>query len=168
MQVTKEVVSVSGMARILGLSRSRFYQLMGEGVFPKPSRSKETGRPFFNREQQEQSIEVRRTNRGINGRAILFYAMRPATPRPQPARAQPRRRQSSSQPTRQQPAHDASISELRYGLTQLGLADVSVQAIRTALADLYPDGHGEVDSSELLRSVFAHLNCQDSHDNLAR
>ena len=57
---TKEAVSVSGMARMVGLSRARLYQLMREGVFPSPSRQNETGRPSFDREQQEQCLQVRR------------------------------------------------------------------------------------------------------------
>ncbi len=33
-EVHKSAVSVSEMARMVGLSRARFYQLMTEGVFP--------------------------------------------------------------------------------------------------------------------------------------
>jgi DNA-binding transcriptional MerR regulator len=166
MQVTKEIVSVSEMARMLGLSRARLYQLMKEGVFPSPTRPNNGGRPFFDREQQEQCFTVRRTNCGINGQAILFYAMRstPAPPRSanrRPRRAEPSRR---DRPVGQAP----ETRELRHGLTQLGLVDVTDQRIRTALAEAYPDGWSNVDAADLLRSVFARLNRQDSPGNVAR
>jgi len=167
MQVTKEIVSVSEMARMLGFSRTRIYQLIHDGVLPKPTKTAEGSRPFFTREQQEQCIEVRRTNRGVNGQAILFYSMRvTSTSPPTTPTRQPRRRSAPERPRRS--TEDSTITDLRCGLRQLGLTDATEQSIRAALADLYPDGHAGVDSSELLRSIFVHLNRQDSHDNVSR
>ena len=166
MQIAKEVVSISEMARMLGFSRARFYQLMKDGVLPMPAQSEKTKRPFFAREQQEKCIEVRRTNRGINGQAILFYAMR--STRTLPSRTSPRRRPrppSSRQPTT---TNDTTITELRHSLSQLGLTDVTARNIRTALVETYPDGHAGVESADLLRSVFGHLNRQNPNDNVAR
>ena len=60
------------------------------------------------------------------------------------------------------------IGELRQGLAQLGLTDVSDRTVAKALVEAYPDGHREVDSAELLSVVFGHLNRQDSPDNVAR
>ncbi len=167
MEVTKEVVSVSEMARMLGLSRARFYQLMKAGVFPKPEQSPETKRPFFDREKQEQCVKVRRTNQGVNGQVILFYAMRtPASAPPPASTRQPRRRTGSERPRRS--TEDATINELRHGLAQLGVSQVTEASVRTALAQTYPDGWLNVDHAELLRAVFDRLNRQDSHDNVAR
>ena len=167
MQITREVVSISEMARMLGLSRARFYQLMNAGVLPQPTRTGETGRPFFTRQQQEQCIEVRRTNRGVNGQAILFYAMRTPSPAPTPAPSrQPRRRSASQRPRRS--GDDAALTELRHGLSQLGVGEITEQAVRAALAEAYPDGWSNVDHAERLRSVFDRLNRQDSPDNVAR
>ena len=42
---TKAVVTVSEMARMVGLSRARFYQLVRAGVFPAPAYKK--GRPIY-------------------------------------------------------------------------------------------------------------------------
>ncbi len=163
---TKEAVSVTGMARMVGLSRARFYQLMREGVFPLPSRQDETGRPFFNREQQERCLEVRRMNRGVNGQVILFYAMRVPTV---VSAARPPRRESRSRQRRvsNQPSRDPIMVELHHGLTQLGLT-VGDRDIRAALVAEYPDGHDGVDSADLLRSVFARLSRRDSDDNVTR
>ena len=68
----KEIVTVTEMARMCRLSRARFYQLIDEGIFPEPSRNEQTGRPFFDREQQERYLTVRRTNHGANDRAVIF------------------------------------------------------------------------------------------------
>ena len=43
---TKVAVSVAEMAMMVGLSRVRFYQLVDAGVFPRPERHAETGRPY--------------------------------------------------------------------------------------------------------------------------
>lgn len=165
---TKEVVSVTCMARMVGLSRARFYQLMREGVFPSPSRQNETERPFFSREQQELCLGVRRSNRGVNGRGVLFYAMRlqpsVASSSPTPSgRSRPTPRQPPRQPSR-----DPVLAELRRGLTQLGMTDVSDRTVAKALVEAYPDGHDDVDRADLLTVVFGHLNRQDSPDNVSR
>lgn len=46
------VVSVSEMARKVGLSRSRFYDLVRAGVFPQSVYCIRTRRPMFLTEQQ--------------------------------------------------------------------------------------------------------------------
>jgi predicted HAD superfamily Cof-like phosphohydrolase len=50
-------------------------------------------------------------------------------------------------------------------LAQLGVSQVTEQGIRAALAKTYPDGWSSVDPVELLRSVFAQLNCRNPNDN---
>ncbi len=84
----KEIVTVTEMARMCRLSRARFYQLIGEEIFPTPSRNDQTRRPFFNREQQEQCLLIRRTNRGANGKAVMFYGYRLEAPPLTPKRKQ--------------------------------------------------------------------------------
>jgi len=167
--IVKEIVTVSEMARSVGLSRARFYQLVREGVFPEPSRKAETGRPFFNRQQQEECLLVRKTNRGANGRAILFYGRRVermAAASPKRGVVTTRKRATTTRkvpPTR----HDPRIEELRHGLEQLGLGEIAETRIRSALAEAYPDGHGGVETAELLMTVFRKLRCQNSQDSLA-
>ena len=165
----KEVVTVAAMARMCGLSRSRFYGLIKEGIMPSPSRNPTTKRPFFSREQQEQCLLVRKTNCGINGRPILFYANKwsrePAAPT-RPIRSAPTARRTQGRPQRSQV--DPIIEEIRDGLGQLGVADATEMRIRTALADTYPDGHENVATATLLMTVFRGLNRQDTPDNVAR
>jgi hypothetical protein len=73
---TRAVVSVTEMARMLGLSRARFYQLQKAGVFPAPVYSLSNRRPIYVEELQKMCLEVRRKNFGVNGRPVLFYASR--------------------------------------------------------------------------------------------
>lgn len=167
MQVTKEIVSVSEMAQMLGLSRARLYQLMKEGVFPAPTRPSDGGRPYFDREQQERCLTVRRTNCGVNGQAILFYAMRaPSSSAPATPARRPRRSSAPERPRRSR--DDATITGLRHGLAQLGVNQITEQVVRRALAEAYPDGWSSVTQAELLRTVLERLNRQDSDDNVAR
>jgi hypothetical protein len=86
--VTKSAVSVTEMARMVGLSRARFYQLVRRGTFPPADQDSVTGRPCYFEEKQRQILEVRRRNCGVDGRPLLFYSRRrdlgqpKAAPRP--------------------------------------------------------------------------------------
>ena len=160
----KEIVTVAEMARMCGLSRSRFYGLVKDGIMPQPSRHPETQRPFYSREQQEQCLLVRRTNCGINGKPILFYAQRTTISQ----HNVPARRPAAPRRSRPTVTTDPVVLELQHGLEQLGLADVAEPKIRAALVEVYPDGHEGVPMPQLLMTVFRRLRERpDSTDNLA-
>ena len=150
---TKAAVTVAEMARMCGLSRARFYQLIGS-AFPWPLYDVSTRRPFYGEEAQKVCLEVRRRNCGIDGKAILFYARGPAPKRP------PITKKSSRN----------NCSQLVDGLRSLGLVVSPAQA-ETALKEL---GLQETESSETLRAVFVHLKQksaklrQNSNDNVDR
>lgn len=160
----KEVVTVTEMARMCRLSRARFYQLINEGVFPAPSRNEQTGRPFFDRGQQEQCLAVRQTNKGANGKAVMFYGCRPEAPLPRPKRKQ----LPNSRSPKGQAQQDQVLTELRHGLAQLGVTNLTDADMRQALTAAYPDGHRDVESAELLRAVFGAIQRRDTEDNVAR
>ena len=146
------VVSVAGMARMVGLSRQRFHQLMTEGVFPSPVYDIRTRRPHYTEEMQKVCLAVREKNVGINGRVVLFYARRLVMPIPK-KQIKPC---GSASHTRT-PKHDGLIA----GLKGLGLATVTEQQIEVALKELYPAGTAEVGEGEVLRTVFVHLMRRD-------
>jgi hypothetical protein len=162
----KAVVSVTHMARMCGLSRARFYQLTKEGIFPPPLRNQQTGRPYFDRDGQEECLTVRRTNRGVNGQAILFYAQRHGQhmPPPKPASRNGKRSKILDSSSSRHRDSASVITGLKHGLQQLGVTDVNDRRIRDALSQKYPDGHRDVDSAELLRSVFDEIQRRDSKD----
>jgi hypothetical protein len=157
---TKAVVTVSEMARMCGLSRSRFYQLIGS-AFPEPSRDPETNRPFFDEDGQRSCLEVRRRNQGIDGEPILFYARRPTppiSPRPRPT---PGPKPSSTSSSR-----FAAVAE---GVRALGLSSVTDRQVEQAVREVFPNGTpDEVDSAEVIRAVFVRLMRRNTPDNVGR
>ena len=159
----KEIVTVTEMSRMCRLSRARFYQLIGEGIFPEPSRNPTTHRPYFDREQQEHCLLIRKVNKGANGKGVIFYGCRLEAPRPRPKR----KRFPISKTSKDQVRPEPVVTELRHGLAQLGMSNVTEQQIRWALTETYPDGHRDVESAELLAAVFGELQCRYSTDKLS-
>lgn len=160
-QPAKEIVSVAEMSRMCGLSRSRFYQLMDDGILPKPSRNETTGRPFFDREKQESCLQVRRSNMDINGRAVMFYSA------PVRSTVPPKTQRSKKRAKKKNPTIDPTISTLKTGLESLGIANVSTESVQRALADGYPDGYDKVTTADLITMVYRHLKRQNSPDNVS-
>lgn len=70
----KEAFTVSEIAKLVGLSRARFYHLRGS-IFPEPLYS-ENGRPYYDKTLLEQCIEIKQTGLGANGEQFLFYERR--------------------------------------------------------------------------------------------
>ncbi|KAA0131588.1 AlpA family phage regulatory protein [Gimesia chilikensis] len=148
--VQKTAVSVSEMARMVGLSRARFYELMNEGVFPSPVYDLETRRPFYSDEMQENCLEVKRRNCGVNGKPILFYASR------HPLGSQPIKRPARP---KTKPKRTSQYNELIDSLSSLGLS-ASAQQVEAAVNECFPEGIQNLDSGEVVRAVFLNLKCQ--------
>jgi hypothetical protein len=118
--------SVVEVARLCGLSRARFYDLIGSGVMPPPVYSIETRRPIYTAQLAAWCVEVRETNIAIDGRYVLFQERRIA---PTPAAAAP----SATVQTRRQPAIDPITQEMIESLRSMGFTgpqDQIVEAIR--------------------------------------
>lgn len=146
---TKSVVTVAEMARMVGLSRQRFYQLLGT-TFPHPLYDVTTRRPFYPEEQQRVCLEVRRRNCGIDGKPILFYSSRlPSAPR------------------KEKPASGKDMAALVDGLNSLGLTATAAQ-VEKATKELFPQGIEGIEEGEVLRAVFLHLKRQNPGDNVGR
>ena len=117
----KAVCSVSEMAQLLDLSRSRFYQLQKQGVFPQPLYDSATKRPFYPQHLQDRCLETRRSGIGDNGQRILFYA---------------RRRKGSVAPKHPVPQYYQVLIKV---LSQMGVKTTPKQ-LKVALKNLYPEG----------------------------
>jgi hypothetical protein len=156
--VTKTAVSVAEMARMLGMSRARFYQLVNEGVFPQPLYCVATRRPFYDEEMQKLCLEVRRRNCGMNGKPVLFYAPR------HPLGQQPR----VIKRPKPEPKIKHQHADLIDGLRALGLESVTAGQVEAAVKELFPAGIQNLDSSEVLRSVFLKLKRRNTTDNVGR
>lgn len=151
-EVQKAAVSVSEMARIVGLSRARFYQLMNDGVFPKPKYDPNTNRPYFDEEAQVECIEVKGRNVGINGKVVMFYGSR------HPLTGQPTKRTSKPKAKRKPTNEFADLIEL---LDELQLS-ATPQQVEAAVAECFPEGIQKLDYGEVVRAVFLHLKRQES------
>jgi hypothetical protein len=154
---TKAIVTVSEMARMVGLSRARFYQLVRAGVFPAPAYEK--GRPVYDEEAQKVCLEVRRKNCGVNGKPVLFYARYrssvPAKPKKQAAPPVAKDK-------------DKNIAALLDGLNALGLTTATAAQVEAVTKELYPAGTNGTDQGEVLRAVFLELRRRFSAGNVGQ
>jgi hypothetical protein len=151
-------VSVTEMARMVALSRERFYQLQKEGVFPSPVYDIVTRRPMYTEEQQQVCLEVRRRNCGVNGKVVLFYPARTAAV---PVARQRTRRTGGV-------GRSATHAHLIEALVSLGLSDTTAQQVDEALRQTFPGGTAGVEQSEVIRAVFVRLRRLDSGDSVGR
>ncbi len=142
--IQKKIVTVAEMAKMCGLSRSRFYQLIKEEVLPCPLYRIDTKRPFYNEELQVVCLEVRRRNCGINGKPVMFYS-----------------RQINSKPRKTPVKKADKHTDLIDGLKGLGLTIVKSSQVESALKVCFPDGLNDLDEGTVLRSLFLHISRQN-------
>ena len=145
----KAAVTVSEMARMCSLGRSRFYQLIGS-AFPEPTRD-DRGRPYYTEEQQRVCPEVRRRNCGIDGKVVLFYAPRHSVPA-----SAPKRKRGTT--------HPGVLAEVRA----LGLTTATAAQVDATMAQLFPNGVDGADPGEVIQAVFLSLKRKNSSDNVGR
>lgn len=150
----KHAVTIAEMARMVGLSRSRFYQLIGK-AFPLPCRD-EAGKPFYAEEQQRVILAVRNRNCGVDGKPIMFYF-----PRHSALRRTLKRRPLCKEVHRQHP-------EIVDGVRGLGLTTATTIQVETAITELFPNGTAGFVAAEIIKQVFLYLKRQNSSDNVGR
>ena len=145
MAVHKEAVSVTEMARMVGLGRTRFYQLVKDGIFPPPAHDAATRLPFYTRELQNICLDVRNRNCGVNGKLVVFRSERTKTPRS----------------TQTRPATNGRYDDLAKGLRSMGLPEVTSEQVNEIMNQLYPNGVSCVDG-QVLRNVFLAIRGVDN------
>lgn len=148
----KSAVTVAEMARMVGLSRARFYQLIGT-AFPHPIYSVSTRRPFFDEDLQKVCLEVRRRNCGIDGRPVLFYAKSHSPCRPTS------KRKAVAKP--KAPPPDDGMLSILEGVRSLGLSMVTFAQVEAAVKAVFPSGTSGISLGEVIRAVFLGLQRQD-------
>lgn len=149
----KVAVSIAEMARMVGLSRQRFHQLIGT-AFPFPVYAIATRRPFYPEDLQQVCVEVRRRNCGVDGKAILFYPKAQRVAPPPRIKSAPKQTKKEEHP------------ELLAAVRSLGLASATAEQISAAVKSLFPDGVGNMDQGKVIRAVFLRLKRQDRSDNV--
>jgi hypothetical protein len=153
---TRAAVSVSDMARMVGLSRQRFHQLVQAGVFPRPKRDRASGRPFYDEAGQRRCLDVRRRNCGVNGRVVLFYARRQRQPTPTPA------------PAKARPPATGRHADILDGVRALGLGTATAAQVAAAVKELFPSGPSGADPGEVVRAVFLRLCVKNPAEKVGR
>lgn len=166
-------ISVSDMARLVGLSRSRFHQLLQSGVFPKPAVDPESKRPFYDLEGQAVCLQVRQRNCGVNGKRVLFYARSfgahlAAKPRPCGAQSPSSARKMKSEAKPTTSSRPSKLDLLVEGLKSLGLPNVTVAEASAAIHQVFPVDSQRPSDEEVLLKVFRHLVRQNSGGNHGR
>jgi hypothetical protein len=143
----KPIISVGDMAKILGHSRARFYQLQRQQIYPMPLYDIRTKRPFYDARLQKICHDVRETGIGCNGQYILFYS---------PRKTSATKVQKSSGSMVQKKEISAEYQELVDTLNQMGV-EVSGEQVSEAVGKLYPDGLQKKDMGVVVREVFCHF-----------
>ena len=139
----KSVITVGEMAEMCQLSRSRFYDLIEAGVFPRPVLHPSSQRPMYDRALQEKCLEIRATGIGANGQPVLFNR-------------KPKKGRTVKAAPRTAQAKDEGHADLLAALKGLGLT-TTAQAVAEAVVALYPDGLAGLDQGDVIRKVFLHL-----------
>ena len=147
----RAAVTVSEMARMVGLGRARFYQLIGS-AFPFPVYNVSNHRPVYVQELQEICLEVRRSGLGFDGQPVVFN-----TKRHRPSeKLRPPRKTGEQVPSGGR--HDHLLSSLRA----LGLTSITNEQVDAALKTLLPDGVDGKDQGQIIRTLFLHLRQQSA------
>jgi hypothetical protein len=155
----KEIVTVTEMAEMLCMSRSRLYQLIRQGILLPPAYSVVSHKPFYPRKIQSRNLEAKRTNCGVNGHPVLFYARRVA---PTVSKV---RRSAKRKPKVKQGGENSDLVQV---LGQLGL-DVNAANVSSAVSSCYPNGVADIVEGEVIRTLFRFLKQskrQNTSDNV--
>ncbi len=135
------ILNITKMARLVGLSRSRFYDHMERGVFHKPLRAEGSSRPYYTPELAAANIHVRCTGIGANGSVVSFNdknrSVGPMLKAPKPHL--PKR-------------HRSLIQDLK----SLGFTVTAAQ-VDEALTACFSDGIDGQDEATVLRTLLRHL-----------
>lgn len=140
--ITKPIISVKELCEILQMSRSRYYQLVDSGFFPKPLIDERSSRPYFDAALQKQILEARQTGIGIDGSYMLFYS--------------PRKKEKTRSFLKQKKQADPVSQELTDILNSMGV-ETAFTEVQKALNELYPDGTEGVDQGVVTRELYRHF-----------
>jgi predicted DNA-binding transcriptional regulator AlpA len=130
----EKFVTFAELSEMLGISPSRLYDLIRDGIFPEPLRNPKNQRPYFSSELTEACKQVVRSRVGLNG---LPYT--------------PNRKRKKDGRSNLRSKHDALI----VSLAGLGL-NATAKQIDDAVKSL-PEG---LEEGELVKQVFLRLRNQ--------
>jgi len=142
----KAAVSVSEMAEMCDLSRSRWYELVEAGVFPAPVVLLPIKRPVYDRTLIEKCLEIKRTGIGLSGTPVIWN----------------RKRKSSwptkhmAKPVAKEQRPDPLMEPIFEAVKSLGLT-TTLQTVTDAVVALFPTGIADQDQGDVIRKTFLYL-----------
>ena len=128
----EKFVTFSELSEMLGISPSRLYDLIKDGIFPEPQRNPKNQRPFFRKQDVESCRQVLGTRVGLNGQ--------PYTPNRR------KRKQTATAPQRGR--HESLLASL----SALGVTATAKQVDEVVKS--LPEG---LEEGELIKQVFLRL-----------
>ncbi len=154
-----EIVSINQLCSMMGISRSRYYQILSEGLILPPIHSPDSKRPYFTREIALRNLEVKKNNIGVNGKICIFYNSNSSSI--SSAKNNSPKKENKKKPTNKN-------TDLIEGLASLGIDNINNSQVEEALKKCFPDGVENVEEGEILRQVFCLIKEQNSNDNVNR
>ena len=147
LSISKQIVSMTEISKILNFSRARFYQLLEQGFFPKPLYDDRSKRPYYDLALQHKCIESRQSGIGVDGSFMLFYS--------------PRVKKENRPFIKKKKYGDPVTQELADTLNSMGV-ETAFKEVQKALNDLYPDGTDGVEQGVVIRELFRHFKKTES------
>ena len=153
-----EIVSINQMCSLMRISRSRYYQILEEGLIHPPIYS-DSKRPYFTREMALRNLHVKKNNVGVNGKICIFYnSNRSSITSPKINGNKKRKTETTTNKN----------TDMIDGLASLGINDIKPSQIDDAIKKCFPNGTDNIEEGEVLRQVFCLIKEQNSNDNVDR
>jgi len=134
------------MADLCEISRSRFYELMKAGVFPKPVQHPSSSRPLYTLDLIEKCLQIKQTGVTMNGTPVMFNRkLKKAVPT-----------KHNGKPAPKEKTIDPLIEPILDAVKALGLT-TTLQAVSEAVAAFYPTGIADQDQGDVIRRTFLYL-----------
>ena len=140
LSITKQVVSITEIAKMCQMSRARFYQLLEQGFFPKPKYDDRSKRPYYDLALQQKCLECRQSGIGIDGSYMLFYS----------------HREKENVSHLRKRKVDPVVKEFAEILESMGL-ETAFNEVQKALDKIYPDGTEGIEQGVVVRELFRYL-----------
>lgn len=154
-------ISVSAMARQVGLSRARFYDLIQDGFFVAPVCLIGNKRSVYFASMVERNMLAKQTGIGCNGEIRVFNVASSSSTSDESSRGtttpRTRRRRRVSTNSSQSNDADGLVQRLVHAQRQLGLTDVTTERVSQAVALVCPDGTADIAEADLIRAVYRRL-----------
>lgn len=150
-----EIVSINQLCSLMGISRSRYYQILSEGLILPPTHS-DSKRPYFTKEMALRNLEVKKNNVGVNGKICIFYNSHKSL-------ISSRKNISPKKENKKKPID--KYTDLIEGLSSLGIENINSSQIEKYIKKCFPNGTDNIDDGEVLRQVFCLIKVQNTTDN---